>query len=362
MRRRTLRVRAVAARRVPPAAGQFGAGQFGAGQFGACLSAAGLFAAGLFAAGLFAAGPLAAQQPSEPAAPPQPTGEATGGRAGVVGSARSQADWLQILSSPIVGVRPMGVGRLRLEARLEGGERAELLLPSHGQPELPRSAVAQYRVAGLLGLENAAPAVLVRVRRADLEAGLHPDFAEQWPAIAREVHWDDDGSAEASLSAWVEPLRDFGLHDERGAWMARLGRWGGDLDGRYPDRDLSCLRLFDYLIGSTRRFERPLYETADRTRVFFQPVDGAFPGALSPTAHRDLRRRALGRMARFSRVFLERLRRATDRQLEEALEHEGSLLVAAPALDGLRDRRDALITYIVAWRDYAGEADTLVFE
>jgi len=270
--------------------------------------------------------------------------------------------------------KPVGTSSLVYQMRLAGTVDAAFRPRSRRHPRGHLAEVAAYRVARALGMENVPPAVLRRVSRQELRTHLHPDFRDAWDSLEAETLWDPDGTVLGAAVFWIPEMSELGVDAEPGlaAWTRVLQQAG---DGIPPGedalhRDLARMVAFDYLIGNADRFSGSNAQglVGPPRRVFVRDHNLAFPGSLRPERHRRIRG-ALLRTEKASRRFLEGLLELDGPRLRGILEvpagevgAAGSgLLLDEAQLDGVADRREALLSFFGALVDRHGAAAALPF-
>ncbi|RLB56333.1 MAG: hypothetical protein DRJ42_03575 [Deltaproteobacteria bacterium] len=260
--------------------------------------------------------------------------------------------------------KPVGSTSVVFEMRLDGPVNGAFKPRSRQRSGGAASEVAAYRIARLLGMDNVPPAVTRRIRREDIQARLHPDFADAWDEIVDWTVWNDDGTCTGAAIYWVPQMRSLGL--ERAGrmtrWTRRL-RQGGEIDANDVPlhADLSRLVVFDYLIGNWDRWSGANAQgLPDASRLIIRDHDSAFSVPLPAEIHRRVFDH-LKRTEKFSRTFVQRLLRMNEEALRAELGRDpgargahGELSLDDRQIAAVMDRRQAVISYIVALIDAHG--------
>lgn len=286
------------------------------------------------------------------------------------GTALDEDALLSTLSSaPIVSLRSIGSTSTVFRTKLAAPTGAALKAATERRPRGPHAEIAAYRLARLLGLSNVPPAVSRRVPITELRAKLAAEDEARWPAIEQSLLVERDGRVLVAAIHWIDGLHDLPRFDGAPP-QATLAAWL-TLSSPLAEADralaaqLGTMLAFDYLIGNWDRWSGSNVKgSADGRTAYLRDHDAAFAGRLSE----PLQRRMLDPVVqsqRFSRSFyraLGRLRREDfERELAaDPLAREGPIVDAA-ALAAMFDRRDALLSHVVAVIEEHGEAAVLVF-
>lgn len=259
--------------------------------------------------------------------------------------------------------RPVGRSSIVFRATLQADFDAAFKADSQKHPRAHASEVASYRLARLLGLDNVPPAITRRFDSEFIKSRMIPPSA--WGDL-RDQLGASTGQITGASIYWIADLQESGL--DNGAGTARYTAWlkhdGAITDNERPlARDVSNMVAFDCLIGNWDRWSGGnVKSNADGTRLYIRDHDGAFPGRLSE----ELQRRILDRLTpveRFSKSFVQRLRQLTRASFEAELAHDpdGTSLVDNRQLNGMLDRREAVLSHIDALIAEHGENAVLVF-
>jgi hypothetical protein len=263
-----------------------------------------------------------------------------------------------------VRFKPVGSTSIVYEMLLDGPVRAAFKPNSRHRPRGAESEVAAYRIARLLGMDNVPPAVIRRVPREQLAERLHPDFADAWDEIVEWTLFDADGACSGAAIYWVPQMRSLGVDGD-----ARLARFRRHLsqDGEIAERDaplhadFAMMVAFDYLIGNWDRWSGGNAQgLPDGRRLFVRDHDSAFAAPLGPPMHRRVLDHLL-RTEKLPRRFVDRVLAMNEPRLRAELARDpGSrgrpLVLTDRQIEGVMDRRRALLSYVVALVDAYGEA------
>ncbi|MCS6799494.1 MAG: hypothetical protein NZ898_13390 [Myxococcota bacterium] len=282
-----------------------------------------------------------------------------------VGSARTADEILErIGNARPVAFRPVGRTSIVFEMRLAGGDSHAAFKPvSRRHPAGYRAEIAAYRVARALGMDQVPPAVWRRLPGALLLERLDPEAAERWPQIEAELVFERDGSLRGAAIHWVSGMRPYALS---AADWRRL-RHDAPLDPgtQTRDADLSQMIGFDYLIGNWDRFSGGnVSSTAAGDRLYIRDHNLAFAHPLGTRLHERVLE-PLRRVERFSRRWIDAVRRLDERRLRAELERDPGWAVD-PCLDDARiaallERRDTLLSWVGSLVEAHGAEATLAF-
>lgn len=265
--------------------------------------------------------------------------------------------------------KPVGSTSVVFEMMLDGPVNAAFKPRNRQRPGGAQAEVAAYRIARLLAMDNVPPAVTRRIRKDDVQARLHPDFADAWGEILDWTLWNEDGTCSGAAIYWVPQMRSLGL--ERSGrmtrWTRRL-RQGGEIDANDVPMhaDLSRLVVFDYLIGNWDRWSGGNAQgLPDGSRLVIRDHDSAFSVPLPADIHRRVLDH-LRRTEKFSRSFVQALLAMNEQALRTELGRDpgaegpdGRLALDDRQIASVMDRRETVISYIVALIDAHGEQQVL---
>lgn len=268
----------------------------------------------------------------------------------------------------MLSFRPVGSTSTVFKVALKGTISAAFKAATVRRPRGPLAEIAAYRMARCLGLDNVPPAVSRRVPVAQLKAELSPEQASKWPEILASLVTERDGRVPGAAIYWVDGMQNLGLETAEG--QAKVTSWLS-LSIPLADADrplaaqLSTLLAFDYLIGNWDRWSGGnLKGDGSAQRVYMRDHDAAFANRLSEPLQRHMLD-PLVRAQRFSRSFYRAVRALSrDAFLRELARDpgfaEGAALDAA-AVDAVFDRRQTLLSHIMATLEEHGDNDVLVF-
>ena len=175
--------------------------------------------------------------------------------------------------------------------------------------------VAAYALGHALAIDNVVPTTLRFEARRRMSERLDPRFddADTWDALDEEIFYRSGADTPGAATLWVEDLSDSDLDVSAAEWGAWL------VDAEIPEeqmaiaRDLSNMRVLDYLIGNWDRFSGGNMKLfAGGTRVALRDHNVAF-GRLAEGRAEELRR-AVQHTRRFSHKTVARLN-AFDREV-----------------------------------------------
>jgi hypothetical protein len=277
----------------------------------------------------------------------------------------------ELKTATMLGFRPVGSTSTVFRTVLKGlSFRAAFKTATYLRPYGAIAEVAAYRLSRCLGMINVPPAVLRRTTALQLQFGLEPASASKWIDIAPRLLNDASGLVEGAAIYWVDGLRDIELstpagRDEHLQWLSQS----------HPLREppppmaaqLSDLVAFDYLIGNWDRWSGSNVrgEASGRTLII-RDQDAAFAGLVTEGLQRKMLEPLL-KTERFSRSFVNRLRGLTRASFERELGQDTSLAMrphrgfSPRAMDGLFDRRGAVLSHVQALVEQYGEQNVLVF-
>ncbi len=273
-------------------------------------------------------------------------------------------------AAPISG-KSIGHTSVVLKVRLEGGLTAAYKPRSKRGPLRYKGEIAAYRLAMALGLPNVPPALPRSFAFAPMLAALGGKATDSGDLFAAEAIADDAGNVPGALIPWIADLSFLAIETD-----PLLSEWKGWLGGRdgtaeVPDEkkhlaaQISTLIVFDYVTGNWDRWSGGnVGLDAKHATVLFIDNDGAFYDA-PPKGPLAAQKARLAAVARFSRSFVDELRKLDAKALEAAIGSEVNgkpePLLSATALAGVEARRGEALAVIDARIAKAGEAATLVF-
>jgi hypothetical protein len=233
----------------------------------------------------------------------------------------------------------------------------------------PSAEVAAYRLARCLGMDNVPPAVSRAVPAADVAAALVPDAKQSWNDLRARLTVSSDGAISGAAIFWIPQLADVGVDRRDG--LRRIGaflRAGAELPeaSRSLAASVSSMLAFDYLIGNFDRWSGGnVSGDANATLVYVRDHDLAFPSRMTEPLHRRLWE-DLHHSERFSRRLYTAFKALTRERFERELARDPAgargRLLGERQLQGVFDRREALISYVESLIALHGEAAVLTFD
>ena len=277
----------------------------------------------------------------------------------------------ELRTAPMLSFRPVGSTSTVFRTVLKGvGFRAAFKASTYLRPFGAVAEVAAYRLSRCLGMINVPPAVLRRASVLSLQFGLEPGSPIDWVDIAPRLNADPNGQVEGAAILWVDGLREVEVSTPaRRDQLLQVLSQSQPLPEPLPPlaAQLSELLAFDYLIGNWDRWSGSNVKgDAGGESLIIRDHDIAFAGLITES----LQRRMLDLLLkdeRFSRSFVQRLRALSRASFERELGQDTSLAMrphrgfSSQAMDGLFDRRGALLSHVQALIEEYGEDKVLVF-
>ncbi|MEM7607023.1 MAG: hypothetical protein AAF411_16840 [Myxococcota bacterium] len=263
--------------------------------------------------------------------------------------------------------KPVGHTSVVFRMRMDGEHTAAYRPRTRRHRRGHIAEVAAYAVGRLLEFDNVAPAIMRTELRRRISERLHPryDDAGTWQDLEDSIFYRSPFETPGAAIYWIPELTSSDLDSEE-----RRERWGAWLgEGNVPTgeetlaRDLSNMRLFDYLVANWDRFSGGNLKTAgEGGRIVLRDHNGAF-AALSTANERRLRR-ALAQTQKFSRRTVETLGAITAEALVEGgaqLGLVGANALRASELAAFMERVRTARSIVGARIERLGEARVLVF-
>jgi hypothetical protein len=219
-----------------------------------------------------------------------------------------------------------------------------------------KGEIAAFRLGRALGIPNVLRAYPRTVRAGDLAAALGR------PLPAEVIQSGDD--VKGAIVPWIDAL-DF-LPIEKEPLASRWRAWmkqGASIDAPAEARQIATMVVFDWITGNWDRWSGGnVGWAADTSTVLFIDNDGAF-FATPPKEALARQWKMLEAMDRFPRALVRRLRTFDRAALAAAIgdESPGVPLLSDKALDGVDERRRALVALVDAKIGDAGDAEALYF-
>lgn len=258
------------------------------------------------------------------------------------------------------------VMRVRLAAPFDAAFKPVTAL----RPLGPAAEVAAYRIGRCLGLDSVPPAISREFVAADLRAALAAESPQSWRALRERLGVTDDAATVRGVMIyWINDLTAVGL-EKRGG-LRLVGAWlhhGGAIPAasRSLAASVSTMLAYDYVIGNFDRWSGGnVLGDARATRVYVRDHDLAFPARMTEKLHRRLWQ-DLQHTERFSKRFYEALVRLSPQCIARELANDPASargqLLGSRQLDGVFDRREALLSYVDSLIALHGEAEVLIFD
>ncbi len=226
------------------------------------------------------------------------------------------------------------------------GSRAAFKPEQINPQTVPRKEIAAYRLNRLLGMNAVPPATHRTLHRDELIGKLPPEQAFLATRINAETIFDEEGFTRGEVSYWIPVIVDSHLDTLEN--VLTWWRWMTVGEEIPADKfammgQLSSLLLFDLLTNNSDRFSGGNLMTSPDGRILYW-MDNTFGFQIEPEGH--LRCRTyLYRCQKFSRRFVEALRRLSESELRRALAPEAGVLSEAEVKSVIA-RRDVGLKYV----------------
>jgi hypothetical protein len=277
------------------------------------------------------------------------------------------------------GAKSVGSTSVGFKLPLDGGVAAAFKPETRKHGSRWRSEVAAYRLSRALGLDNVPLAVPRAAKMASLFAATRSSAMLR--LLRDQCLPTADGRLRGAMIAWIPglarlPLENDPLWSAWGEWLAiepparsielRLptGSAKKVREARVLAPQLSSLIAFDHVIGNRDRWSgHNVLVDVTHTRLVYLDHNLAFDAKLDVPSTKK-RTMVLGRVERFSRSLIARLRKLTRDELASALgtDEEGAPLLAGAQVDATIARRDELIARVDELIARFGESKVLSFE
>jgi hypothetical protein len=241
------------------------------------------------------------------------------------------------------------------------GSRASFKPEQINPQTVPRKEIAAYRINRLLGMNHVAPSTHRTLHRDDLVGKLPPELAFFAKRIDAETLFDPEGFTRGEVQYWIPVIVDSHLDtlDNVLAWW----RWMTVGEEIPPDKveimaQLSSLLVFDLLTNNSDRMSGGNLMTSPDGRTLYW-MDNTFGFQVEPEGHVRCRT-YLVRCQKFSRRFVEAVRRLDLASLKRALEPEPGVLTDAE-MESVIARRGVALRYIDGLIAQLGEDKVLAF-
>lgn len=283
------------------------------------------------------------------------------------GSGPSLAAILQALrEAKVLSARPVGTTSAVFKLDLEGPIDAAFRPESRYNPRGVSAELAAFRLARRLELDNVAPVVPRSFPLSTLVRLLGSAYPDALEALEKELI-PRHGQVLGAAIYWIPELRELGLDTPPG--MERFTRWlaqGSELPAqRELAAQISSMLAFDYLIANCDRFSGANAQgDAGAQRLFLRDHNLAFLDPFRASQHRRALAR-LKRTQRFSRSFVAALKALPEDDLSgvlaDPLDPPELRVMSEGQVQGIKDRRRALLSYVAALIDSYGESNVLTF-
>jgi hypothetical protein len=283
------------------------------------------------------------------------------------GSGPSVAAILRALrEEKVLSARPVGTTSAVFKLDLAGPIDAAFRPQSRYNPRGVSAELAAFRLARRLGLDNVAPVVPRSFPVSALLRLVGAAYPDAWEALEKELI-PRHGQVLGAAVYWIPELRELGLDTPPG--VARFTRWlaqGAELPAQ-PElaAQVSTMLAFDYLIANCDRFSGANAQgDAGAKRLFLRDHNLAFLDPFRASQHRRALAR-LKRTQRFSRRFVAALKALPEDGLSgvlaDPLDPPELQVVSQGQVQGIMERRRALLSYVAALIDSYGESNVLTF-
>ena len=267
----------------------------------------------------------------------------------------------------IVAVSLLSPRSLSMKLRTKGGG-IKVFKPLLEGDRRARFEVAAYLVANVLGLPGVPPAVIASLPLSLLQGRLAKDNRGVAERLAEEALLDDRKWLAGAQIDWVADLDPAGIEKHGG--LKTLKRWlhpARPKDEYEPmlASSLSNTVVFDYLIGNWDRFSGGnLFINRAADRLILLDHNGSFA---KWAGTREKRMNALlENTQRFSKSFIDRIRRLKPEEIEQALaldpSHPHRPLLDKNQISLIMKRRDELIAHVESLIKQKGTENIIVFE
>ena len=243
----------------------------------------------------------------------------------------------------------------------EDGSKASFKPEQINPQTVPRKEIAAYRINRLLGMNHVAPATHRTLNRDELVGKLPPEMAFFEKRINAETIFDEEGFTRGEVQYWIPVIVDSHLDTLENvlAWW----KWMTVGEEIPPDKvqlmeQLSSLLVFDLLTNNSDRFSGGNLMTSPDGKMLYW-MDNTFGFQVEPEGHVRCRT-YLFRAQKFSRKFIDAVRRMDLTSLRAALEVEPGMLTDAE-MRSVIARRDVALKYVDGLITQFGEDKVLVF-
>lgn len=267
----------------------------------------------------------------------------------------------------IVAVSILSPRSLSMKLRIRGGG-LKVFKPLLKDDRSARYEVAAYLIAKLLGVIGIPPAVMVSLPLSLLQGRLAKDDQAVAMRLAEQALLDDRHWISGAQIDWVPDIDPSGLKKHGG--LKALKQW---LRPARPKEkyepmlasSLSNTVVFDYLIGNWDRFSGGnLFINIGADRFVLLDHNSSF--SQWGDIRKERMKTRLTNTERFSKSFIDRIRRLERTEIERALAKESThldepLLSKKQILQILK-RRDELIAHVESLIKQKGNQNVVVFK
>jgi hypothetical protein len=272
----------------------------------------------------------------------------------------------RLVSSPVVGARPISPRSLSVKLALASGDRA-VWKPLRRTNRTARYEVAFYKVAPLVGAGGVPASALRRVPLAQLAGLLEVSYPDAAKALRDEALADGAGLAGGAIIEWIDELGPPRFAGETG-WKALAALLAAD--GPSPTDEpgvaaASRMVVADYVAGNWDRFSGGnLFADTSGRGLWLVDNNGSF--ARWSDKQRARMDGQLAACGRFSASQIERLRELTVRSVRAALVDEEARGVVEHLLTDdevhlVLERRDTVLRKVDAEIAARGAAAVIAF-
>ncbi len=265
-----------------------------------------------------------------------------------------------------LSAKPVGTSSAVFKLHLDGPIDAAFRPESRLNPRGHLAEIAAFRLARVLGLDNVAPVVPRSLPLDELARLVRPSYPEAWAALEKDLV-SRHGQVFGAAIYWIPDLHELGLDTPAG--IERFTRWLSQTRELPADRaflaQISSMLAFDYLIGNFDRFSGANAQGDESAQhLFLRDHNLCFLEPFRVLQHQRVMAR-LKRAQRFSRTFVAAVKALPDADLSgvlaDPMDPSDLRLLSVAQMDGLLERRRALLSYVAALIDSYGESNVLTF-
>ena len=268
--------------------------------------------------------------------------------------------------------KPVGHTSVVFRMRLDSPHTAAFRPRTRDHRRGHLAEIAAYALGRALGLDNVVPATLRYETKRRISERLHPryDDYETRTDIENRIFYLTPYDTPGAAIYWVPNLSETDLDEAQAEWQGWLSE--DPIPPRKSElaRDLSNMRVFDYLVGNWDRFSGGNLKVfgGEPVRVALRDHNVAF-GRLAPRRERQLRE-AVVATRRFSRRTVERMQRLDAPTLvrfigelnaAEELERLRLEVLTDDELESVIERSHVVLSHVGALIAEYGEETVLAF-